>query len=212
MTAITPRVPRVARFRFRLDGDHALGRALQRVAARRRELPRPPAFLVVCATVAVLNIVGLVMILSASSVAALSDYGSAWYFFERQVMWAALGLVAFVIAARVDYRRWRRWAPALFGATVLLLLAVLVVSEQVNQSHRWFGVGSFGVQPSELAKLALLLGAAQILTLRVDKLHDPRQWRPIVVLFGFVAVLIMMEPDLTSTLVITVIFFALLRP
>ncbi len=210
MTAITPRVPRVARWRFRLDGDHAVGRVIQRVAARRRVLPRPPAFLVVCATVAVLNIVGLVMILSASSVAALSDYGSAWYFFERQVMWAAMGLVAFVVAARVDYRRWRKWTPALFGATTLLLLAVLVVSEQVNQSHRWFGFGSFGVQPSELAKLGFLLGAAQILTLRADRLHDARAWRPVVVLFGIVAFLVMLEPDLTSTLVITVIFFALL--
>jgi len=68
-----------------------------------RPYPRTPSYVVVCATVGVLNIVGLVMILSASSVAALSDYGSSWYFFDRQFMWAVVGIVAFLVASRVDY-------------------------------------------------------------------------------------------------------------
>src|SRR5690349_9690614 len=59
------------------------------------------------ATVVVLNVVGVVMVLSASSVASLTDYGSPWYFFLRQIMWTALGLGAFVFAIRFDYRRWR---------------------------------------------------------------------------------------------------------
>src|SRR3954464_714340 len=81
MTAISPRVP-LARF----ARSNPLTRLGVRLAARRNALPRTPAYLVVCATVAVLNIVGLVMILSASSVRALSDYGSAWDFFQRGVV------------------------------------------------------------------------------------------------------------------------------
>ena len=100
MSAISARVPFA-----RLTNVNPFAR----LAARRRTLPRPPAFIVVCATVTVLNIVGLVMILSASSVAALSDYGSSWYFFNRQLMWAIVGALAFVFAARLDYRRWRSW-------------------------------------------------------------------------------------------------------
>ena len=95
------------------DRDHAARRARPSRSARRRAratradvavaLPRPPTYVVLCATVAVLNVVGLVMILSASSVAALSNYGSSWYFFNRQLAWAFCGAIAFVVAARVDY-------------------------------------------------------------------------------------------------------------
>src|SRR5436190_14368723 len=110
MTAITPRVTL-----GRLARSNAVTRVSDRIATRPR-LPRPPAFIVVCATVGVLNIVGLVMILSASSVASLSSYGTAWFFFERQLMWATLGFVAFLIAARIDYRRWRQASPFVLAA------------------------------------------------------------------------------------------------
>ena len=79
MAMISARVPWQ---RFTTKGPIA---RFQKKLATRTELARPPAYYVVCATVAVLNIVGLVMILSASSVAALSDYGSSWYFFNRQL-------------------------------------------------------------------------------------------------------------------------------
>jgi cell division protein FtsW len=204
MTTITPRVTL-----GRIANSNAVTRVAERLATRRR-LPRPPAFVVVCATVAVLNIVGLVMILSASSVAALSDYGSAWFYFERQVLWAALGFVAFLFAARVDYRRWKQASPFVLAATVGLLVAVLVVGETVNQSRRWLGLGSYGVQPSELAKLALVICAAQVLSVRADRLTDPRAWRPVLMLLFVFGVLVMMEPDLTSTIVLAVITFGVL--
>ena len=202
MTAITPRVT------FgRLARSNAVTRLADRIATRPR-LPRPPAFIVVCATVGVLNIVGLVMILSASSVASLSSYGTAWFFFERQLMWATLGCIAFVCAARIDYRRWRRASPFVLAATVALLIVVLAVGENVYGSRRWLGIGSYGVQPSELAKLALVVCAAQVLSVRTDRLSDPRAWRPVLMLLAVFAVLVMMEPDLTSTVVLAVIAFA----
>jgi cell division protein FtsW len=204
VTAVSTRVPlgRLAR----------LG-PIARVAARvssARALPRPPAYLVVCATVGVLNIVGLVMILSASSVAALSDYGSAWYFFERQVVWALVGLAAFVLTSRVDYRRWRRGATVAVVVALALLAAVLVVGDSVAGSRRWLGIGSYGVQPSEFAKLALVLAAAQVLTLRAKTVHDFQSWSPVIVVLGAMGALVMLEPDLTSTMVLCTIAFAML--
>ena len=100
MTAITPRVV-LGRISTRKSQSAARMRT-------RAALPRPPSYVLLCATVVVLNVVGLVMILSASSVAALSNYGSSWYFFNRQLGWALLGGIAFVITARVDYHAWRR--------------------------------------------------------------------------------------------------------
>src|SRR5262245_62299128 len=114
MTAISPRIV--------LGRIGERTRAVANARARTRPaLPRPPAFVVVCATVTVLNVVGLVMILSASSVAALSDYGSSWYFFNRQLVWAIVGVAAFVFAARFDYRKWQRFAPMLLVGTLVLL-------------------------------------------------------------------------------------------
>jgi cell division protein FtsW len=148
--------------------------------------------------------------MSASSVWALSNYGSPWYFFERQLMWATFGLVAFVITARVDYRRWQRFAPTVLVTTVGLLMLVLVAGSRVNASRRWLGAGSFGVQPSELAKLALVLCGAQMLATRARRLYEWRAWRPLVVVVGVLAALVVQEPDLTSTMVIMLIGLALL--
>src|SRR5262249_17361310 len=142
----------------RLDGGSPLTRMRTEMVRRRQALPRPASYVVLCATVAVLNIVGLVMILSASSVAALSDYGSSWYFFARELMWAVLGLVAFVGASSIDYHHWRRWAPLILVVAIAGLVVVLVpgIGITVNGSRRWLGAGFLRVQPSEVAKLALL--------------------------------------------------------
>src|SRR5690242_15958928 len=124
----------------------AIERAVERAKAvrtRREPLPRPPAYVVLLGTVVVLNIVGLVMILSASAVQALSAYGSSWYFFERQLMWAVVGGIAFVIASRVDYRHWRKLSLPLLIVASVSLFAVLVpgVGIQVDGARRWLGFG-----------------------------------------------------------------------
>ncbi len=207
MTALSSRLP------FgRLVVDNPLRRAFRRVAQREAARPRPPAYIVVCATVAVLNIVGLVMILSASSVAALSDYGSSWYFFDRQLVWAIVGGAAFVVACRVDYHHWRRAAPWLAAASVVLLFAVLVpgVGILVDGSRRWLGAGALRMQPSELAKIALLLCGADVLARRADRVHEPQAWRPVLVMLAVFGVLVMKEPDLDSTIVLALVAFALL--
>jgi cell division protein FtsW len=206
MTAISPRLPlgRLA--------DRGPFAQLARRFATRRQLPRPPAFTVVCATVCVLNIVGLVMILSASSVAALSDYGSSWYFFNRQLMWALVGLGAFLFAARVDYHMWRKAAPWLVVGAASLCAIVLVpgIGLYVDGSRRWLGAGMLRMQPSEIAKLALLLAAAEVLVRRVDRVADARAWRPVLVILAVFGVLVMKEPDLDSTIVLALIAFAVL--
>jgi cell division protein FtsW len=165
------------------------------------------------ATVAVLNVVGVVMVLSASSVASLTDYGSPWYFFFRQIMWTALGLVAFVFAVRFDYRRWRALVRPLLIASVALLLVVLVpgVGIYVSGSRRWLGMGIFRFQPSEIAKLALLLYAADLVSRRGGELHDWRRVvRPVLLVLGLCALLVMKEPDLGSTMVLAIVVLAVL--
>jgi cell division protein FtsW len=209
MTAVSPRLP-LGRLRGIGNSLARAGRIVVARLERREQLARTPAYVVLCATVTVLNIVGLVMILSASSVAALSDYGSSWHFFNRQLLWAVVGLATFLVASRIDYRRWRRTAPLLLLVAFGALSLVLVGGKLVSGSQRWLVFGPLQVQPSEIAKLALLVCGAEVLTKRADRLEDPRAWRPVIAIFLVFAALVMKEPDLASTIVLGVIVGALL--
>lgn len=181
-------------------------------ALRRRawgtDRARPPGYLLLVATVAVLNAIGCVMVLSASSVESLSNYGTAWYFFRRQLIWTALGVGAFVAASRLDYRQWRRAVVPLLVVASGLLLAVLVpgLGIEVWGSRRWLGFSSVRFQPSEIAKLALVVFAADVLARRARRVHEAREaLLPVLGVFGAFAVLVMLEPDMDSTVVLGLI-------
>ena len=86
---------------------HPTARGPRPQPAPRKRAPAPGTYVLLVATIAVLNVVGLVMVLSASSVISLTSHGSAWYYFERQLVWTLVGIVGFIIVQRIDYRRWR---------------------------------------------------------------------------------------------------------
>jgi cell division protein FtsW len=163
--------------------------------------------------VAFLLVIGLVMVLSASSVQAERESGSTWTYFVKQAMWCGLGLVVVVVTARTDYRRWRRWVPVLLALSFVLLLLVLVpgLGVQVNGARSWLGRGSLRVQPSELVKLALLLFSADLLARRAHLMSDHRvTLNPVLVVAALVGGLMMLQPDLGSTIVLGTIVFSVL--
>jgi len=179
------------------------------VAPRRRS----KTFAGLLAIITTLNLLGLVMVLSASSVIALDDYGSSWYVVMRQAMWLAFGTVACVVLLRVDYHRWRRWSLPLLGISGILLVLVLVpgVGITVNGASRWLGYGPFSLQPSELAKLTVLLFVADLLARRAAWMDDIRVTLvPVAVVFASVALLLMLQPNLGTTLVLGAIVLSLL--
>jgi cell division protein FtsW len=174
---------------------------------------RTPNYLLLVAVITVLNVIGLIMVMSASSVQSIDLKGDAWWFFERQLLWTALGAAGFVVATRVDYRAWRRGTGLFLAVAIALLVIVLVpgIGIWVDGSRRWLGYGSWRLQPSEIAKLAVLVYAAEVLTRRQRELDDWRRvLRPILLVFLVVAGLIMREPDLASTMVVTIIVGAVL--
>ena len=174
---------------------------------------RPPNYLLLVATVGVLNVVGAVMVLSASSVSSLTDYGSAWYFFQRQIAWTAIAVAAFMITARIDYHAWRRWVRPLLVISGVLLFAVLIpgIGVEVAGSRRWLGPGMLRIQPTEIAKLALLVFAADVVARRAKELHDWRRvLRPVLLVTAILGALVVREPDLDSTIVLMLIAFTVL--
>ena len=156
---------------------------------------------------------GLIMILSASWVAAYTNYGSSYWFFTRQLLWAAGGVIAMFIAARIDYRRFRVIGYGLLAISIVGLVLVLhpAFGERVSGSTRWLVFGPFRFQPSELAKLALALVGADIC---VRKRHRLVTMKDVMLPYGVIALvvggLVMLQPDLGTTLIIAGIVFATL--
>ena len=146
--------------------------------------------------------VGLVMVFSASAVMAKDKYGSPYAFLLRQLLWAVAGLVAMVVAMRVDYRRYKSPAVvfSLMGLTTLLLISVFFL-DRSHHTHRWIRGGGFSLQPSELAKPVLILFLAYFLEGRTRSMND---WRntllpaavPVLVFLG----LIVLQPDLGTAI------------
>ncbi len=169
--------------------------------------------MVLALLVVAMNLLGLVMVMSASSVVALDEFGSSWYVAARQALWVVAGLGAAVVVVGVDYHRWARWAKPLLVASVVLLAAVLVpgVGMEVNGASRWLGYGPLSLQPSELAKLAVLVWCAELLSRRAAWIDDVRLTLvPVSVVFGGVAMLLMLQPNLGTTLVTGAIVLCLL--
>ncbi len=147
--------------------------------------------------------IGLVMVFSASAVMAREKFGSPYFFVLRQFGWAVAGLAAMVATMKLDYRRYKHPAVvfSLFGVTMLLLVAVFFLDRSHN-THRWIKLGPFSLQPSELAKPALILFLAWFLETRSKAMDD---WRrtllPAITAALVLAGLILMQPDLGTALV-----------
>jgi cell division protein FtsW len=177
-----------------------------RVRAEKAQLrPGHPAVLLSIAVGALL-LLGLIMILSASSVASFATYGSSFLFFQRQLMWALIGLLCFVFFARLDYHRLSGFGYVLFPLVVGLLFAVLIPGVGVvsGGSARWISLGLFSFQPSELAKLALVLFAADVFSRKDESTFDTFSHTalPLIPALGILAVLVLLQPDLGTTLVL----------
>jgi cell division protein FtsW len=186
-----------------------------RRGARRTAPPstRPAGYALLLTVVGVLMVVGLVMVLSASSVASVRQYGSTWSVFLKQALWVAVGAAALVVTQRVDYHRWRALSGPLLVLSGALLVLVLLpgIGVRVYGASRWLGFGPLRVQPSELAKLAVLLYSADLLTRRGDRMHDSRlTLRPVMAVTSVLVVLVMRQPDMGTTMVICFLVLAVL--
>ncbi len=153
-------------------------------------------WLLVLAVLALLG-VGLVLVYSASHVPALPGRSGL---FARQLGWMGLGLLALLVAAALPFRLWEEYSPFLFAISVVLLLAVPVFGVERLGATRWLSIGGFQFQPSELAKLATLLLVARMLA---RPRFDVRRWShvfPAAAAAGGVFLLILLEPDLGTSL------------
>jgi cell division protein FtsW len=180
----------------------SLGRGAK--TKKRRKAVSPEYNMLLTATLCLLAL-GAVMVFSASSTTkVLSDGGlseSAFYL-KRTLMFGAVGLVVMHLVARHGLGLVRQLTPLILGGSLFLLVAVLVIGTNVNGSSRWIGSGFLQIQPSELAKVALILYGADMLARRPKRARSLEGMMPFLLVVAVACLLIVIEPDLGTTMVV----------
>ena len=152
--------------------------------------------------VILLLVFGLVMMFSASYAQGYYREGNSYHYIVRQLAWAALGLLAMFLFSRMDYHVWRKLALASFPVVAGLLIACFFMPP-VNEARRWIFIGNFQFQPSELAKMAVVIYFSATISKKREKMQTWSQgiW-PYVLILGVIALLMMREPHLSGTILI----------
>ena len=151
----------------------------------------------------------LVIILLLSALGTLAVYSASYQlredtgtlYFKRQVFWLALGIIAFIIIAGVDYRRVISYAYILGGCTTLLLIIIVLLGESRFGARRWIQFGGFTIQPSEFAKVTMILMLTRYLSMKSDR---QKRWSYIIIpgLLAFIPfILILKQPDLGTAII-----------
>ena len=142
-------------------------------------------------------VIGLIFVADISTPQALNYFHDKFYFLKQQVVWAATGIVAMLVISNINYSFWRKLSVPFFFTTVILLLAVLIpgISLKALGARRWISIGSINFQPSEVIKLALALYLARVS-------ESSKKPLAFFIPLGLVCGLIMLQPDLGTTLVV----------
>ncbi len=154
---------------------------------------------------------GLAAVFSASTVQSLNTYGNAYSIFLKQLIFATLGVFLMLVADRLPLLTLRRLALPAVGVVIALLLAVLAVGSTINGAKNWIPLGPFTMQPSEFAKLAFILFAAERVSSLSKRTRDPvRLGAPILAVSVVVMVLVALEKDMGNVMVFAGIMLAIL--
>ena len=174
-----------------------------------RELARGPIDLPFCLLVLMLMGVGLVMLLSASFPSAYYDNDDPIKYFRQQGVFAIAGVAAMLFIGKINYQRFRGAAKPLLYLSIVLLVLVIIPGNPIaltrNHATRWLGIRntSFQFQPSEVAKMAVVLYFSDTISKKKDKMNTTRYGvAPYLLILGVLSLLMMLEPHLSGTVLI----------
>lgn len=163
--------------------------------------------------VLILVTVGLIMLFSASMVRAETQFHNSEYFVKRQLIWMAISLAAAIFCARVDFAFFRKIALPLAALCALFLVLVRIpgIGLNINGSWRWIRIGPLTIQPSEFAKIAIVLATSWWISRRRRTMHQFKRGLLVPILgLGVFAGLLIVEPDFGTTLLVALVIMSLL--
>lgn len=161
--------------------------------------PNKVLFLITCGLV----VFGVIMIYNASAIMAERRFGDSTLFLKKQLLWAIMGLFVMIAVSKIDYNLWQKLSPYLLIISFFLLLAVLIVGKEIGGARRWLKLWVFTFQPSELAKIAMIIYLARSLDKKRAKLKDFKIGvLPHLIILGIFFGLILIEPDLGGAIIL----------
>lgn len=169
--------------------------------------------IVLFVAVLILITFGLIMIYSASSIWAEYKFNDSFKYVKQQALFIMVGIILVLIVANIDYKMYYKKANIILGVCLCLLILVLIpgIGSIRNGSRSWFGVGSFGIQPSEFAKLGLIIFTSKYLSNSNKFVKDIKKGViPILGILFLIFGLIMLQPDFGTGMIIIVSILALL--
>ena len=158
-------------------------------------------------TILLLLSIGLIMVLSASSPSALSESGDSYKYFNKQLLFAVLGLIAMYVISKIDYRFYRKFYKQAWWISLILLILVMLVGKTVNEAKRWIYItDTLSFQPSEIVKFLMIIFYAGILTKNRDQLGKFKEGflKHILLVVPIIA-LLMLQPHFSASMVIITI-------
>ncbi|MFC5452380.1 putative lipid II flippase FtsW [Paenibacillus aestuarii] len=148
---------------------------------------------------------GILMVFSSSEASASWKFNSYMYFMERQVIWGLVGMFTMLIVMNIPYQIFQKWSRPIFVLILILLGLVIMFGTKINGHRSWFGVGSFGIQPTEFAKIGLIIYLAALINKKGENIRQFKKGLlPLFIIVGLVLGLIMLQPDIGSDLVILI--------
>jgi len=153
-----------------------------------------------------LSAIGIAMSYSASAVLALNTFGDSFYFLKRQLLWVLIGFISLLVFQEIDYRFYLKHTKIILLVSFLLLIAVLIpgVGHAAKGSTRWISLGAFSVQPSEFAKLFVIIYLAKVFSMEPGENHVMQLLIPMIII-AVMFVLIMMQPDFGTAVDILIV-------
>lgn len=167
---------------------------------------KPFDFWIFAAVILLLSL-GTIMVFSSSYYFSVKTVGNSFHLLIPQLQYMALSIVVLIVAMNFDYKRWGKLSPLILMISIGLLILVLIpgVGQKQNGAQRWLGVGTKTIQPSEMAKIALIMFLSFSLSKRKEVLQSfTKGLLPYLLLIGFVAGLVVIEPHLSGTLIIVI--------
>jgi cell division protein FtsW len=134
-------------------------------------------------SVFLITLYGTLMVFSAGTAYAEARYNDSLYFVKRQTVWLIIGFIVMYIASNIDAEIYKKYTPYFYGATLLLLILVLIVGFVGNGAQRWISIGPFTIQPSEIAKLTMVMMLASYFV-KYEKLATDRRSKKNIFIFG----------------------------
>lgn len=172
-----------------------------------KNFSKEPIDFMLLAVVFIMLALGIIMVLSASSPTSLAETGSSYDYVKTQALSAVLGIIAMFIVSKIDYRIFKKFDKLIYIAVIILLASVAVIGSADGGAKRWINLGFISFQPSEIAKIGLIIFFASLLTKNKERLEEMRGgfFYPLMYLLPVIAILVGVQNHLSATILIILI-------